>query len=112
MNAAPSSSGETFYARTFALVSLFLLGLLTYRILLPVYAALAWAAFIAFLLHPLHVRLTRLLRGRRNVSAGLLTLLTVLVLLGPITCLAATFAGQAAGLLRLEQRCNSVPLGT
>ena len=112
MNAAPSSSGETFYARTFALVSLFLLGLLTYRILLPVYAALAWAAFIAFLLHPLHVRLTRLLRGRRNVSAGLLTLLTVLVILGPITGLAATFAVQAEDLLRLAQRFTSEQLGS
>lgn len=99
--------GEVFYARTFALITLFVLGLLSYRILVPVYAALAWAAFIAFLLHPLHIRLTRLLRGRKNLSAGLLTLFAILVILGPITGLAAAFAVQAEDVLKMAQRFAS-----
>lgn len=110
MNAA-LPPGEVFYARTFALVTLFVLGLLSYRILLPVSAALAWAAFIAFLLHPLHVRLTRLLRGRRNLSAGLLTLLAILIVLGPITGLAAAFVVQAEDALQLAQRFAAEQMG-
>lgn len=110
MNAVPPSS-EAFYARSFALLTLFVLGVLTYQILVPVYSALAWAAFIAFLLHPLHQRLSRLLRGRNNLSAGLLTLFAILILLGPITGLAAAFVVQAEDALRMAQRFVGEQMG-
>jgi predicted PurR-regulated permease PerM len=100
-----------FYARTFALVTLFILGALSYRILVPVYAALAWAALIAFLLHPLHVRLTKLLRGHKSLSAGLLTLLAILIVLGPITGLAAAFVVQAEDVLKMAQGFASQQIG-
>lgn len=99
-----ADSGEVFYARTFALLALFIFGWLSYRILVPVYAALAWAAFTAFLLHPLHIRLTRLLHGYKNISAGLLTFFAVLIILGPLTGLAAAFVGQAEEALKIAQR--------
>lgn len=100
---ASTPAAESFYARAFALVALALLGLLLYRILQPFFAPIAWALFIAFLLHPLHGWLTRRLGGRPSVSAALLTLATLLLLLGPLTGLAAAFVAQVTELLRYAQ---------
>lgn len=96
--------GEAFYARTFALLTLLLLAYLLYRILLPFFAPLAWALFIAFLLHPLHVWLVRKFRGRRSVAASLLTLVTLLVVLGPLAALGTAFVAQALDLLQYVQQ--------
>jgi len=101
-NRTPPAEGG-FYARTFALVTLFVLGLLLYRILLPLFVPLAWSAFIAFLLYPLHKWLVRKLHGRANLSAGLLTIAALLILLGPLTGLSAAFAAQVAQLLDFLQ---------
>ena len=80
-------SDQAFYARTFALLTLALLAYLLYQILLPFLAPIAWALFIAFLLHPTHAWLERRLRGRPSWSAGLLTLATFLMLVGPLAAL-------------------------
>lgn len=101
---SPPGAGEAFYARTFALLALFLLGLLLYRILLPFFVPLAWALFIAFMLFPIHTWLAGKLRGRAGVSAALLTLATLLLLIGPLTALGAAFAAQVADLLQYAQR--------
>ena len=92
-----------FYARTFALLTLFALGYLLYSILQPFFAPIAWALFIAFLIYPLHSWLARKLGGRVSVSSALLTLATVLMLLGPLAALGAAFAAQVAELLRYAQ---------
>jgi len=97
------TSDRVFYARTFALLTLFAVGYLLYSILQPFFAPIAWALFIAFLLYPLHRWLERKLGGRASASAGLLTLLTVLMLIGPLAGLGAAFAAQAAELLRYAQ---------
>lgn len=97
-------SGEAFYARTFALLTLLLLIYLVYRILLPFFAPLAWALFIAFLLHPLHVWLVRKFHGRRALAASLLTLLTLVVVLGPLAALGTAFVAQAIDLLQYVQQ--------
>lgn len=107
----PTPLGEVFYARTFALLTLFVLGFLSYRILLPMYTALAWAAFIAFLLHPLQIRLAHLLRGRKSIAAGLLTIATVLVVLGPLTGLGAAFAVQVDEVLKIAQQLATEQMG-
>lgn len=107
----PPTLSEGFYARTFALLALFVLGFLTYRILLPLFGPLAWAAFIAFLLHPLHVRLTNLLRGRNNISSGLITAATVIIILGPLTGLAAAFASQVDDVLSIARRLAEQQMG-
>lgn len=96
--------GEIFYARTFALLTIFFLGFLLYQILLPFFAPLAWALFIAFLTHPAHGWLVAKLGGRASVSAALLTLATLLILIGPLTALGAAFAAQVADLLRFAQQ--------
>jgi predicted PurR-regulated permease PerM len=97
------TSDRVFYARTFALLTLFVLGYLLYSILQPFFAPIAWALFIAFLIHPLHAWLAAKLGGRDSVSAALLTVLTVVVLLGPLGALGAAFAAQVAELLRYAQ---------
>src|SRR5262245_54753502 len=97
---SPSTPEEVFYARTFVLAWLILLGYLVYYILLPFYVPLAWALFIAFLLHPLHTRFSRQLGGRISLSAALLTFATFLMLVGPIAALGAAFGAQVADLLR------------
>ena len=99
----PPTSDQLFYARTFALLTLALLAYLLFQILQPFFAPIAWALFIAFLLQPLHAWLVRKLRGRASTSAALLTLATLLILVGPLTALGAAFAAQAAELLRYAQ---------
>ena len=101
------TSGGVFYARTFALATLLLLGFLLYQILLPFFAPIAWALFISFLLYPVHAWLVAKLRGRANLSAALLTLATLLILIGPLTALGAAFAAQVAELLQFAQRVTA-----
>lgn len=72
-----------------------------YRILAPFWNALAWGVCLAFLLAPLQARLTQVLGGRAGLAAGVITALTPLVLLAPLTLLALSFANQVALLIRL-----------
>ena len=97
------TSEQAFYARTFTLVALAVLGYLVYQMLSPFLAPLVWALFIAFLLNPIHTRLVGRLGGRANLSAALLTFATLLIVLGPLTALGAAFAAQVADLLRYAQ---------
>ncbi|WP_129776136.1 AI-2E family transporter [Peristeroidobacter soli] len=94
---------DRFYARTFALVTCLVLGLALFKIVQPFLGPLLWAIFIAFLLHPLHVRLAARLRGKPQLSAALLTVLTFVVIIGPLTALSAAFAAQVGDLLQLVQ---------
>jgi predicted PurR-regulated permease PerM len=94
---------DRFYARSFALATTVVLGYAFYRIVQPFAGPLLWALFIAFLLHPLHVRLTTRFKRRPQTSALLLTLLTLVVVLGPLTALSAAFAAQVGDLLQYAQ---------
>lgn len=96
-------SQSQFYARTFALLTVLVLGLAFYRIIEPFIGPLLWAAFLAFLFHPLHVRFTRRLRNRPQASALLLTLFVFVLFIGPLTALSAAFAAQAGDLLHFVQ---------
>src|SRR5204862_122838 len=60
---------------------------------------LGWAAVLAFILHPLHERLTRRFKGRRALSAGILTALTPFLVLAPLSVLAGAFVGQVTRLI-------------
>ena len=97
------TSDQAFYARTFTLIALAVLGYLVYQMLSPFLAPLVWALFIAFLLNPIHIRLVRRLGGRANLSAALLTFATLVIVLGPLTALGAAFAAQVTDLLRYAQ---------
>src|SRR5215213_5235346 len=97
------TSDRTFYAHTFSLVALFLVGYLLYLVLWPLLVPIAWAAFIAFLIYPLHARLTRRLRGRAALSAALVTTAVFLLVIGPLAGLGTAFAAQVTELARRAQ---------
>jgi predicted PurR-regulated permease PerM len=104
MDAPPRVRTEDrFYARSFALAVTAALAIAFYRIIEPFLGPITWAIFLAFLVHPLHARLTRKLRGREQLSAFALTMLVLIVFLGPLTALSATFAAQVGQLLQFAQ---------
>jgi predicted PurR-regulated permease PerM len=92
-----------FYARVFTLAALALLTWLLWLILGPFLRPIAWALFIAFLVYPLQRGLTRRLRGRASLSAALLTVAMLVLILGPLAGLGATFAREVADLARQAQ---------
>lgn len=104
--------GDLFYARTFALVTLLVVGLLLWRLVSPLLVPLLWAAFLAFLLQPLHRALTLRLGCRPGLSSLVLTVVTVVLLLGPMTGLVAAFATQVVDLLEAAQEFASTDLNS
>ena len=88
-----------FYRRTFLLATAAILAYLLLAVLAPLKGALGWAIVLAFLLHPLHERLSRRLRGRSMLSAGIITSLTPFLVLAPLAVLGVVFAGQVANLV-------------
>ena len=71
-----------YYARVFGLVTFAVLAYLVTRILTPFAVPIMWGALLAFMLYPLHEKLTR--KRGTNVSAGLLTVATLLTVAGPV----------------------------
>ena len=94
---------RVFYARAFTLAALALLAYLAWLILGPFLRPIAWALFIAFVIYPLQRGLTRRLRGRGSLSAALLTVAVLLLIIGPLAGLGATFAREVADLARQTQ---------
>lgn len=92
-------SGLVFYRRVVGLAVAVLLGVLLYRIVRPFLAPLAWAVFLAFLLHPVQQRMRARLGGRENATALVLTLLTLVLFVGPLSVLGGVFAAQARVLV-------------
>jgi predicted PurR-regulated permease PerM len=88
-----------FYRRTFGLATAAVLAYLIYRILEPFFGPLVWAVFLAFLLQPAQRRCTRAFRGRASAASFLLTTITLLLLVGPLTVLGGMFAAQARLLI-------------
>jgi predicted PurR-regulated permease PerM len=92
------------YRNGFLIVVAALCALALYWMLAPLWGALAWGIGLAFLLAPVHVWLTRKLKGRANLSAGIITVLVPVLLAGPLVSLGVTFANQFAELVtRLQQ---------
>jgi predicted PurR-regulated permease PerM len=88
-----------FYRRCFQIAIAVVLAYALYAILEPLRSVLGWAAVLAFILYPLHERLARRLKGRRALSAGILTALTPFLVLAPLAMLGVVFAGQVARLI-------------
>lgn len=111
-----------FYLRSFQLVASAVLAWLLYEILLPLRTELGWAAVLAFILYPLSEALTRRLKGRRALAAGVITGLTPFLVLAPLAVLGAVFAGQVAHVIaslrgrtllsgpEILERLSSLPL--
>src|ERR1700747_654959 len=90
---------STFYRRCFQVATVAILAFALYEILSPLRSIIGWAAVLAFIVYPLHERLARRLRGRRALSAGILTALTPFLVLAPLSVLGVVFAGQVARLI-------------
>ena len=95
--------GSIFFSRVFALAVAALLGYALFEIFAPYFNPLAWAMFLAFLLYPVNLRLRRRLHGSAR-AAVLLTVLTPLVILLPLSAVSIEFVAQMSGLVRMLQR--------
>ncbi|NMG75923.1 AI-2E family transporter [Aromatoleum diolicum] len=92
------------YRKAFVIVVTALFALALYWMLAPFWGALAWGICLAFLLAPVHRWLTRKLKGRVDLSAGIITLLVPAVLAGPLVSLGVAFANQVTDLItRLQE---------
>lgn len=101
MSAPDYRDNAAFYQRVLAVASLGLLAWLFYQVIQPFLKPMAWAALVAVLLFPLQRRLATLWGGREGLAAAVLTLLVVLLFVGPLTALAVAFAAQAGQLAEL-----------
>jgi predicted PurR-regulated permease PerM len=90
---------STFYRRCFQIITAAILGYALYKLLNPLFGMIGWAVVLAFVLYPLHEKLTRRVKGRRSLSAGILTVLTPFFVLVPLSVLGVVFAGQVARLV-------------
>ncbi len=90
------------YGRIFSAIVLLLVGYAVARILRPFIGPLTWAIFLAFLLHPINLHLRRRLRGEGR-AAALLTALTPVAILLPLSALSVQFVTQVSVLLRTLQ---------
>lgn len=96
-----------FYQRLLGTALLMLVAYLVFRIIEPFIGPIAWALFLGFLMQPAQAKLARLTRGRDSIAAFLLTLVVLVLFLGPLTFLALAFARQAADLAtRLQDRMS------
>ena len=91
---------STFYRRCFQIITAAVLGYALYKLLNPLFGMIGWAVVLAFVLHPLHEKLTRRVKGRSSLSAGILTVLTPFFVLVPVSVLGVVFAGQVARLVQ------------
>ncbi len=92
------------YRKEFVIIVVILFALALYWMLAPFWGALAWGICLAFLLTPAHGWLTRKLKGRAALSAGIITALVPVVLSGPLASLSVAFANQIADLVALVQQ--------
>ena len=87
-----------FYQRLLGAAGLAVVAYLVFMIVRPFLGPIAWALFLGFLLQPAQAKLARFMRGHESASAFTLTLLVLVLFLGPLTALAIAFARQAADL--------------
>jgi predicted PurR-regulated permease PerM len=99
-----------FYRAAFAVITLAALGYLLLRILEPLAGALASATVLGFLLYPVQIRLSRALKHRPDLAAGIITVLTPFVIIAPLSMLAIVFAREVGGLIeKFKQGSVSIP---
>lgn len=95
-----------FYRRSFFILAVAALGLAVWQIMAPFWGALAWSIVLAVLLAPLQQRMLSLLGPRPSLAAGVLTLLTPVVIFLPLIVLGTTFVEQGKSLLVDLQHSN------
>jgi predicted PurR-regulated permease PerM len=87
------------HAVTVAFFAIFLFLLYQMARMLAVFsAALIWAGVIALALHPLYKKMVTLFRGKAGLSAAVMTLVTLLLIIGPTLALLAVLVSQTVDL--------------
>lgn len=87
------------HAVTVAFFAVFLFLLYQMARMLAVFsAALIWAGIIVLALHPFYRKIVTLLRGRRGAAAAIMTLVTLLLVIGPALALLTVLVSQAIDL--------------
>ncbi|TWA84764.1 putative PurR-regulated permease PerM [Azospirillum brasilense] len=93
--AAPDSPEryEMGYVRKALVLSMMLILLIgCFVVLRPFIAAILWAIILSFSTWPLHRRIERSLGGRTTLAAAIMTLMIMVVLVGPLVALGATLS--------------------
>jgi predicted PurR-regulated permease PerM len=103
---------SAFYRRAFVIATVVILGYALIRILNPFWGALEWAVVLAFLLYPLQRRLTGRLGGRAGLSALILTALTPLVIIAPLSAVGVIFVRQVGNLVGYLRTRSAEPFPT
>lgn len=96
---APRLRFSSFYRRTFIIATALILGYALLKVLDPFFGALGWAAVLALMLYPLHDWLTRKLKNRPGLSAGILTGLSPFFIIAPLGIVGVIFARQVGNLI-------------
>lgn len=97
LHSRPLSSNAPIFSAAFFLVLL----LLFYQaglFIAPFLSALVWAAVIVIVLYPLYAKLLKLTGEKRNLAAGVMTIFTLLLVIGPAVLLFALMTAQVADL--------------
>lgn len=82
----------------FVVALLLLLGVLSFRVFLPLLTPILLGLLLAYLVHPLHRRLARGLRDRPRIAAALLLLLIVAVVVVPASFGIVRVARELSGV--------------
>ena len=70
----------------------------SFLLLRPFIAILIWAAILTVALYPIYLWLKRVLGGRSTLASFLLTVLALIVMLGPISTLGAALVNNLSGI--------------
>ena len=70
----------------------------SFLLLRPFLAILIWAAILSVALYPIYIWVKRVLGGRSTVAAFLITLLALVVILGPISTLGAALVENLSSI--------------
>lgn len=96
---APLSAGEQRLHQYAQLAAVVIVVVGCYLVLHPFVPALLFAAVVCSATWPLYVRLRKLLWNRSALAAFVMTLLLVVLVIGPTVLLAASLADEAASML-------------
>ncbi len=96
-------TSRVFYSRVFALGAGVVIAGLAIAVLLPIWQAVVWAVLVAALLRPAQTWLTAKLGQRPSLAAALLTVATLVVVVGPVSGLVAAFGSELADLAEKVQ---------
>jgi predicted PurR-regulated permease PerM len=68
------------------------------RLFMPFLSPLLWAAIITLALYPVYKRIEAITKGRKGLAAGIATLVSLFVVIGPAVALLIVLSGQAVDI--------------